>query len=151
MSQEKWHIGKNGPAKCNARVGHCPLGVENDHYPSAIEAQAAYEKRLIEKHGTFSSFKAQVLSDIKKMQKEDELITAALSAIRSGKNLLYCFSVASEIKDFPSKNEWSRYFYDDEGNAMSEKDGLDLLEKDLNDYYSSVADEWMQDQDMISY
>ena len=98
MAEIKWHIGKNGPSICKATINSCPLGEEN-HFSSEIEAQIVYEQSMAEQHGTFSKFRNSVLNEIKKTQKEDEKISLALNAIKDNKNLIYCYSLASEISD----------------------------------------------------
>lgn len=50
----KYHIGKNGPSVCGARVKPCPLGGEigtENHYLTKEEAQAAYEAQLEQEYG----------------------------------------------------------------------------------------------------
>lgn len=55
VSAIAYHIGKNGPAPCRAKVGKCPLG--GKHFPSMDEAQGKYEQDLQKQYGTTTAFK----------------------------------------------------------------------------------------------
>lgn len=60
----KYHVGRNGPAKCTASKRPCPLGGEEVHFTSLEEAATAYE----------ASMKDQMLPPGRKTELTDELV-----------------------------------------------------------------------------
>lgn len=71
----KFHISKSGkPAECKAKNGNCPLGGENEHYPSKVEAQKAIEEKLFQQNNTLISQKSKKI-------KTEELVSSLSSAL----------------------------------------------------------------------
>lgn len=61
---KRYHISASGkPAVCTAKLNNCPLGGENEHFSSAIEATEHYEKKSFEIFNATSST-SKITSDI---------------------------------------------------------------------------------------
>lgn len=72
---QKVHIGKNGPAVCEAEKGNCPYGVDR-HFNSMEEAEKVYAKELAEEHGSFSTIEPiwedkEIWSDLSDQELEE--------------------------------------------------------------------------------
>ena len=64
MAKLQYHIGKNGPAVCEAKRGKCPLGGssgQQTHFDSYDDASKAYAKKLSNQYGTTTTFEAAKL------------------------------------------------------------------------------------------
>lgn len=57
----KYHVGRNGPAKCTASKRACPLGGEDVHFTSLKEASQAYEELM--QHQTLPAARKGDLAD----------------------------------------------------------------------------------------
>ena len=53
---QRFHIGQDGlPRVCRAQEGACPLGSENEHYSTKLEAIVAAERKLLAENEAFST------------------------------------------------------------------------------------------------
>lgn len=68
MAQQYYHIGKNGPFPCKAKMGRCPYsgkGVQ-DHWDNIEDATNAFAAQMAPKYGTTATLLAK---DLKKSPK----------------------------------------------------------------------------------
>lgn len=94
----KYHVGKNGPAECNARKRACRYGSKDDpkaHYDTMEEAVMAYEERMQEESiSTITSEKGTV------SKPENEVIPEEEAIIDEDKPIKYSF-----LEDFEDLDE----------------------------------------------
>lgn len=73
-----YHVGEVGPRRCKARLGNCPFALaepnKQTHYPTMMEAQTVYEKKLQLQYG--STFKVRKTHHVKTWIKRDNMGTA---------------------------------------------------------------------------
>lgn len=78
MTTVTYHVGEVGPRRCSARPGNCPVALaepnNQTHYPTMMEAQTVYEKKLQLQYG--STFTAKRTRHVKTWTKRDTAGTA---------------------------------------------------------------------------
>lgn len=74
MTKGRFHIGKNGPAPCNADKGICPYGGESgheNHFETLADAQTFYENKLDDEFGG-SLAEPERVNPISKLSKKEQ-------------------------------------------------------------------------------
>ena len=68
---KRYHIKKDGtPGECHAKLGTCPLGGTNEHYPSMESAQAAADLQHMEEFSAGGTYSESEREQLKKSIKE---------------------------------------------------------------------------------
>lgn len=71
----KWHINKHGvPAPCKAKEGNCPLGGDESHFSTKIEAQTHADKEMEKEFGLLPNHDKERAEKIKARKKLAEVI-----------------------------------------------------------------------------